>query len=116
MGALDGFRKLLRIRQVRKRPRAGFKPKAGARIFMDDFRIVVQAGLSDELWNWLLKVGFREATYKLDRRHYRDLPPSLVTHLYQATPEEWKALLTVALEEASKRPRVRVGNRCVRTS
>jgi len=116
MGAFDDIRTLLKIRQKRTRPRAGFRPRVGATIFMDDFRIVVQAGLSEALWNWLVQAGFREVTYSPDRRLYRDVPPSLVTRLYGAPAEEWEELLMLALREASKRPRVRVGARSVRVS
>jgi hypothetical protein len=116
MGAFDGLRSVLKIRQLRRRPRVGFKPRVGAKIVMDDFRIIVQAGLSDALWGWLVEVGFREVTYRQDRRGYRDVPPSLVTELYEAPPQQWRALLTVALEEASKRPRVRLGMRTLRAA
>ena len=116
MRAFDGFRKLLKIRQERKPPRAGFKPKLGAKVVLEDVRMVVQAGLSDELWNWLQQVGFREVTYSPDRRHYRDLPPTLVTRLYDAPPEEWKPLLQVGIQKASKRPPINVGTRSVRVS
>jgi len=114
MGAFDGLRNLLKIRQIRYRPRAGFKPKVGAKIVKDDFRIVVQAGLSDQLWSFLVQDGFRENIYRRDRRRYRDVPPSLVTDLYNAPPEEWQALLRAALQEASKRPPVCVGSRSMR--
>ena len=113
MSAYDWFRNLLNIRKRRARPREGFKPKVGAKIVLDGLRMIVQAGLSDELWGWLQEAGFREMTYSPDRRSYRELPPSLVTRLYDAPPEEWQALLMKALREASKRPRVRVGSRSV---
>ena len=111
MGAYDAFRTILNIRQTRRRPRAGFKPKVGAKIVMDDFRITVQAGLSDGLWNFLVQAGFRENIFRSDRRHYREVPPSLVGDLYNAPREEWQALLIGALQEASKRPRMRLRTR-----
>jgi len=107
VGTYDAFRTLLSIRQQRKRARAGRSPGIGAKIVMDDFQIVVQAGLSEALWKFLVEAGFREANHRPDRRHYRYVPPSLVANLYNAPPEEWQALLMVALQEASKRPRVR---------
>ena len=116
MGAYDAFRTMLNIRQQRKRPRGWLKPAAGARIVLDDFRIVVQDGLSDALWNFLLQGGFREVTYRPDRRGYRDVPTSLVTKLFNASPDEWQTLLMSALHEASKRPRVRWGSRSVRVN
>ena len=113
MRLIDAIRTLLNIRRRRTPPRAWVKPARGAKIAMEDFRIVVQAGLSDELWSFLVQAGFREVVHRPDRRRYRDLPPSIVTELYHAPPEEWQALLLAALEQAAKRPRVRVGTRSV---
>ena len=116
MGAFDGFRKLFNIRQERRRPPKGPKPKLGAKVYLHDVRMAVQSGLSDELWDWLQELGFREVTFSPDRRHYRDLPPSLVTRLYDAPREEWRPLLKVAIQESSKRPLVKAGTRPVRVN
>ena len=116
MGAFDGFRTLFNIRQERTRPPAGPKPRMGAKIYLHDVRMVVESGLSDELWEWLTELGFREITFSPDRRHYRDLPRSLVARMYDAPREEWRALLKVAIQEASKRPPVKVATRTVRVS
>ena len=113
MRLLDAFRNLFGIRRRRTPPRASVKPALGAKIAMEDFRIVVQAGLSDELWSFLVQAGFREVVHRPERRRYRNLPPSIVSELYDAPPEEWQALLMAALKEAAKRPRVRVGTRSV---
>lgn len=113
MRLFDAIRSLFNIRRRRKTPRASVKPALGAKIAMEDFRIVVQAGLSDELWNFLVEAGFREVVHRPDRRRYRDLPPSMITELYHAPPEEWQALLMAAMKEAAKRPRIRVGTRSV---
>ncbi len=75
---------------------------------MDDFRIVAQVGLSDELWRFLVEAGLRKATYSPDRRHYRDVPSTFVTRLSNATASKWQALLLAALREASRRPRIRI--------
>ena len=113
MPFFDAIRSLFNIRRRRNLPRASAKPALGAKIAMEDFRIVVQAGLSDELWIFLTQAGFREAVHRPDRRRYRDLPPSMVAELYSAPPEAWQALLMAALKEAAKRPRIRVGTRSV---
>jgi len=76
MGAYDAFRTLLNIRQRRRRPPAGFRPGPGTKIAMDDFRIVVQSGLSEPLWSFLVQAGFREMNFRPERRRYRDVPPS----------------------------------------
>jgi len=111
MGAYDAFRTLLNIRQRRRRPRAGLKPAPGARIAMEDFRITVQRGLSDDLWSFLVQAGFREITYRPDRRRYRDVPPSQFAAMHDTPAEKWRALLVRALKEAAKRPRAGAGMR-----
>jgi hypothetical protein len=116
MGALDGFRNLFNIRTERKRPPPGPKPKMGARIYLHDVRMAVQAGLSDELWDWLQELGFREITFSPDRRRYRDLPRSIVAQMYDAPREEWRPLLKQAIRESAYRPRVKVPARPVRVS
>ena len=116
MGALDGFRNLFNIRTERKRLPPGPKPRQGAKIFLHDVRMAVQPGLGDDLWEWLQELGFREITFKPDRRRYRDLPPSLVAHLYDAPREQWRPLLKQAIQESSRRPVVNAGNRPVRAS
>jgi hypothetical protein len=116
MGAFDGFRSLFNIRQERRRPPKGPKPKMGARIYLHDVRMAVQPGLSDELWDWLQELGFREITYSPDRRRYRDLPRSIVTQLYDAPREEWRPILKLAIRESSKRPAVNVSTRPVRAT
>jgi hypothetical protein len=116
MGAFDGFRTLFNIRKERKRPPPGPKPKIGAKIYLHDVRMVVQPGLSDELWDWLQKLGFREITFRPDRRRYRDLPRSLVTQLYDAPCEDWRPLLKAAIRESTLRPAVNVGSRPARAT
>jgi hypothetical protein len=50
--------------------RRSAKPRIGARIVQveSDVRLTVQAGLSDELWIWLLDRGWRVVTHRSDRR------------------------------------------------
>jgi hypothetical protein len=114
VGAFDGFRSLFGIRQDRAPLPAGFKPKPGARIAKGDLRMLVQAGLTDELWNWLQEVGFREVTHRPDRRRYRDLPRPMVIGLYDAPAEEWDVRLKAAIRAATKRPPVSTLARQVR--
>jgi len=71
--------------------------------------MVVQAGLTPELWEWLQDRGFREITHRPDRRRYRDVPPALVATLCDAPRAQWTPLLKRAVEEAAKRPPVKVG-------
>ncbi len=106
MGAFDEFRTLFKIRRERQPPPPGPKPTLGAKVFLHDVRMTIQAGLSDEMWQWLQELGFREITFSPDRRRYRELPPSLVARLYDAPKEDWRPLLKQAIREASARPAV----------
>lgn len=116
MGAFDGFRTLFNIRKDRKRAPPGPKPKMGAKIYLHDVRMYVQAGLSDELWDWLQQLGFREITFSPDRRRYRDLPRSIVAQLYDAPCEEWRSILKAAIRQSSVRPVVNGASRQVRAT
>ena len=100
----DWWRGLLRVRKDRALPRRTAKPAIGATIVLRDLRITVQAGLSDELWVWLLDAGWRELTYRPDRRHYREIPSSWVTRLIDALPESRRLVMDAAVARASMRP------------
>ncbi len=108
MSPIDAFRDhvrgLLRIRTPRRLPRRGRKPRIGSYIAQGDLRMTVQAGLGDELWTWLLEQGWREVTYRPDRRRYREIPVTWVTRLIDAEPAERTALLAAADQKASTRP------------
>lgn len=107
----DQVRTLLRIRRERSMPRPGLKPAVGARISCGDLRISVQAGLSDALWRWLTKQGWREIVHRPDRRRYRDVQHAFVTLLFDAHPDDWPRILKSAAEHASFRPHTLSGRR-----
>ena len=98
------IRGLLRIRQERVRPRRGPKPAIGDFVVFGDYRMTVQAGLSDDLWKWLVEQGWRELTHRPERRHYRELPATCVTKLFDALEEERIGVLQDALTRAFCRP------------
>ena len=89
----------------RGRVAPGPKPHLGARICRGDLRMTVQAGMTDALWRWLVKTGWREITYRPDRRRYRDLPAAYVTRLIDSTTDECERVLAAAIANASYRPR-----------
>ncbi len=101
----DRVRRLLNIRVERGLRSAGGKPGIGARICCEDVRMTVQAGMSDSLWRWLTKLGWREITYRPDRRQYRDVPTPYVTRLIDSTPEECERVLAAAVANAAYRGR-----------
>jgi hypothetical protein len=92
------------LRRDRALPRRSGKPPIGACVVSGDLRMTIQAGLSDECWIWLLDEGWRELTYRPDRRHYREVPSSWVTRLIDALPEARPMVLTAAVSKASTRP------------
>jgi hypothetical protein len=53
----------------------------------------------------LLQQGWREVTFRPDRRRYRDLPAAYVTRLIDSTsPEERARVLSAAVANATYRP------------
>jgi hypothetical protein len=100
----DRVRTLLRIRVSRGLPSVGTKPALGARLFRDDVRMTVQAGMSDALWRWLVKEGWREITFRPDRRRYRDIPAAYVTRLIDVGAEERERVMAAAIANATVRP------------
>jgi len=107
----DRVRSLAGERLPRRLPRRSAKPPIGARIVQVEsgVRLTVQAGLSDELWIWLLDRGWRVVTHSPDRRCYRDIPSSRVTRLIDCDPTSREKLLAEAIWDVEFRPTV--GNR-----
>ncbi len=99
----DRLRTMLKIRKPRTLPRRGPKPGVGAKIFKDDVRMTVQAGMSHELWRWLQEQGWREVLFRPDRRRYRDVPTAWVTRLIDCAPDECAAVLEAAIGRATYR-------------
>ena len=67
--------------------------------------MTVQAGMSDALWYWLAKQGWREITFRPDRRRYRDIPTAYVTRLIDSYSEERERVLAAAVANAAYRGR-----------
>ena len=105
------LRRLLPIIQKERRlPHRGRKPAIGDYIACGDLRMTVQAGFTDDLWEWLMEQRWRELTYRPERRNYRELPVSWVTRLIDASPEVRPALLRAAVARASVRPSLGYSN------
>ena len=92
------------MRKERARPPRGPKPAIGGHIAFEDFRMTVQAGLSEELWQWLLGQGWRELRFRPEQRRYREVPTTCVTELIDAPIEERPVVLDAALARATRRP------------
>ena len=83
-------------------PRRSRKPRIGAYVVHvpDSLRLVMQAGLSDDLWQWLMDRGWRVPSYHPDRRAYRDIPVSFVTRLIDADSDHREQVLAEAIGSA----------------
>lgn len=100
-------RDFIRTRKERVLPRRSPKPSIGAHVVSGDLRMTVQAGMSDELWHWLLEQGWREPAYRPDRRRYREVPSTWVTRLIDAPAESRARILEAAVENAAFRAGLR---------
>lgn len=98
--ATDQLRNLFHIRTPRTIPRPGPRPNPGARVCLDDLRLTVQAGMSSDLWRWLQEAGWREITYRPDRRHYCDVPTECVSELLECPVGERRHVLDAGVENA----------------
>jgi hypothetical protein len=101
----DRLRTLLNIRKPRNQQRRGPRPSVGARIYWDDVRMTVQAGMTIELWGWLQTQGWREVLFKGDRRRYRDVSTDWAMQLIDCATDRREEVLTQAIENAVSRIR-----------
>lgn len=101
----DRLRTMLNIRKPRKEQRRGPRPSVGSRIYWDDVRMTVQAGMTVELWAWLQSLGWREVLFKGDRRRYRDVSTEMAMQLIDCPPERREEVLVQAIENAVARTR-----------
>lgn len=77
------------------------KPSVGATICAADLRMTVQAGLSNELWVWLVRNGWRELQPGENRYRLRAIPTAAVARLFDAPPDRWEELLASAVKQVS---------------
>jgi hypothetical protein len=99
------LRSLLGERIPRSVPRRSRKPRIGTYVVHveEGLRLVMQAGLSDEQWLWLMDRGWRVSPYHPDRRAYRDIPVSFVTRLIDADHEHREQVLFEAIMSAQEK-------------
>lgn len=86
------------------RSRQTNKPAIGATICCSGMRMSVQAGLSDDLWHWLVSLGWRELASSENRLQLKPLPTTLVTKLFDSQPAEYERVLTSAIRQITRRP------------
>jgi hypothetical protein len=91
-----------RRKPVPPRLAAAAKPRMGATLCCAGLRMTVQAGLTDEMWQWVAALGWRELRSGENRLHYRALSSSLVNRLYDVAPDDRQKILLLAIREATR--------------
>ena len=103
----QSVRKLLGIQTRRALAPISPTPRVGDRICSGDVRLQVPTAMSDTLWHWLSKLGWRKITFRPDRRRYIDISEAWAQRLCEARPEDWSQVLldaTVAAKANAPHP------------
>jgi hypothetical protein len=95
-------------RRQEVRARESSKPAIGATLCCAGLRMTVQAGMSNELWHWLIKLGWRELHPRENRLHFKPLPTGLVTRLFDCSADERERVLLAAIRHAAAGSSTRV--------
>lgn len=93
---------LLRNRKIEIDQRTARRPKVGSTICCAGLRMTVQAGLSEDLWQWLLALGWRELGPRENRLHFKPLPSALVTRLFDAPADERQRIMIAAIRQTTR--------------
>jgi hypothetical protein len=93
---------LLGNRKEVSRRRTASKPRIGSTICCAGLRMTVQAGLSDDLWQWLLALGWRELGPGENRLNFKALPSALVARLFDSPADERQRILIAAIRETTR--------------
>lgn len=78
------IRNLFKIRKQRKNFPISERPDIGKTIIRSGIKLVVSEPISNELWDWMLLVGWRVNNFKNDRRDYIELPEGTLRQLKEA--------------------------------
>ena len=95
IGELLGRRKAYQAR------REAARPTVGATLCCAGLRMTVQAGMSDELWQWLLQLGWRELRPFENRLHFTPLSTHLVSRLFDGPASDRERVLLAAVRTAA---------------
>ena len=91
---------LLGRRSERQRAREAARPAVGATLCCAGLRMTVQAGLSEDLWQWLVRLGWRELQPRESRHQFRPLPTALVTRLFDGPAADRDRVLLAAIRHS----------------
>lgn len=99
---------LLARRGERQRARECSRPAVGATLCCAGLRMTVQAGMSEDLWQWLIQLGWRELRPRENRLQFRPLPTALVTRLFDGPPADRDRVLLAAIRHSGHGSTTRV--------
>lgn len=99
---------LLGRRKEQQRHREASRPAIGATLCCAGLRMSVQAGMSDDLWQWLINLGWRELASRENRLNFKPLPTSLVTRLFDCAPADRDRVLLAAIRHSTHGSTTRV--------
>jgi hypothetical protein len=99
---------LLGRRREQQRIREGARPAVGATLCCAGLRMTVQAGMSDDLWQWLVQLGWRELQPRESRFQFRPLPTALVTRLFDGPSVDRDRVLLAAIRHSGHGSTTRV--------
>lgn len=99
---------LLGRKKEQLRRREASKPAIGATLCCAGLRMTVQAGLGDDLWQWLVKLGWRELQPRENRLNFKPLPTALVTRLFDCPADDRERVLLAAIRQAASGSATRV--------
>ena len=111
----DRIRTLLNIRVRRRSANMGSKPRLNSKITVGGMRMLVTSTPGDDLWHFFSLQGWREITYRRDRRRYVNLPPVSFGMLVSCSGSEREVRYRQILDAAS-RGRTRAGSRTTEAS
>lgn len=86
------FRRGKPARERRRLPAAGRCPEVGKKICRRNMVMTVTDPLDRDLWDWLVLMGWREATAKPERRRYTRLPDTAMKILVSTDRAEREAV------------------------
>lgn len=78
------FRRGRPTKERRRLPSAGACPGVGSTICRRHMMMKVTQPLQQDLWDWLVLMGWREAKVRPDRRRYKRLPDTAIERLVSA--------------------------------
>lgn len=98
----DFLRTVLGIRKKRRSLPVTSTPRPGASLIRNGDKIKLNQPCDDELWDWLLLMGWRVCAVRNDRRRYRLLPADAIRRLKAASVDTRGDVLDGLIAEAKE--------------